>query len=379
MNGLFDTATHWVQPLADANLGDFLFFRLVNNYFTNEIATFGLELTRRAMRWVSVIALTATMFWVLIQGYRIATGQSRESAMATIVKAAKVAVILMIASTVGANGAMLHKTMTDNLDKEIHGLFTGDDNSSAADAIDQNLEYTQLAMAALDAVKVDANDPESIDQKSRAILLAGFGTAGPPMVAGAMLLLFKFTLAFLVGIGPIFIFFLMFDQTKDLFKKWLYYLIGTLFSLSMLSVATAMVLKFTAKVAGAYWAMKLIPLGNAEGLSSQALQQGGIGLLMTLLIVSVPPMAAVLWQGSMASFMHFSAFSGGAASTPGPQGQPPGSYVPQQPARSDSSPYTSEVVGSPQNLGVRGGPSSVATQPTGVRGNAVNNDGNRFS
>ncbi|WP_295915404.1 type IV secretion system protein, partial [uncultured Xanthomonas sp.] len=78
------------------------------------------------------------MFWVLIQGYRIATGQSRESAMATMVKAAKVAVILMIASTVGANGAMLHKTMTDNLDKEIHGLFTGDDNSSAADAIDQN-------------------------------------------------------------------------------------------------------------------------------------------------------------------------------------------------------------------------------------------------
>nr|WP_288359116.1 type IV secretion system protein [uncultured Pseudomonas sp.] len=170
----------------------------------------------------------------------------------------------------------------------------------------------------------------------------------------------------------------MFEQTKDLFKKWLYYVLGTLFSMAMLSVVSAMVLKFTVKVAGPYWAMKLIPLGNAEGLSSQALQQGGIGLLMTLLIVSVPPMAAALWQGSMASFMHFSAFSG-AASAPGPQGQPPGSYVPQQPARSDSSPYTSEAVGSPQNLGIRGGNSSVATQPTGVRGNAVNNDGNMFS
>ncbi|MDQ1091839.1 type IV secretion system protein VirB6 [Xanthomonas sacchari] len=373
MNGLFDTATHWVQPLADANLGDFLFFRLVNNYFTNEIATFGLELTRRAMRWVSVIALTATMFWVLIQGYRIATGQSRESAMATIVKAAKVAVILMIASTVGANGAMLHKTMTDNLDKEIHGLFTGDDNSSAADAIDQNLEYTQLAMAALDAVKVDANDPESIDQKSRAILLAGFGTAGPPMVAGAMLLLFKFTLAFLVGIGPIFIFFLMFDQTKDLFKKWLYYLIGTLFSLSMLSVATAMVLKFTAKVAGAYWAMKLIPLGNAEGLSSQALQQGGIGLLMTLLIVSVPPMAAVLWQGSMASFMHFSAFSGGAASTPGPQGQPPGSYTPPQ-RGSDTSVPSNTIAQSGAGRLSSSGSQPVASEGSGALGNANKNN-----
>ncbi|WP_017912879.1 type IV secretion system protein, partial [Xanthomonas sp. SHU 166] len=129
------------------------------------------------------------------------------------------------------------------------------------------------------------------------------GTASPPMAAGAMLLLFKFTMAFLVGIGPIFIFFLMFDQTKDLFRKWLFYVIGTLFSMSMLSVVSAMVLKFTAKVAAAYWAMKFIPLANAEGLSSQALQQGGIGLLMTVLIVTVPTIAAAVWQGNMGTFM----------------------------------------------------------------------------
>ncbi|KLD23699.1 Type IV secretion system protein virB6, partial [Xanthomonas perforans] len=80
--------------------------------------------------------------------------------------------------------------------------------------------------------------------------------------------------------------------------------------MSMLSVVTAMVLKFTAKVAAAYWAVKFIPLVSAEGLSSQALQQGGIGLIMTLLIISVPTLAAAVWQGSMGNFMHFSAFSG---------------------------------------------------------------------
>ncbi|MEN9126472.1 type IV secretion system protein, partial [Xanthomonas euvesicatoria] len=170
------------------------------------------------------------------------------------------------------------------------------------------------------------------------MLMAGFGTASPPMAAGAMLLLFKFTMAFLIGIGPIFILALVFDQTKDLFKKWLFYVIGTLFSMSMLSVVTAMVLKFTAKVAAAYWAVKFIPLVSAEGLSSQALQQGGIGLIMTLLIISVPTLAAAVWQGSMGNFMHFSAFSGGAASTPGPQGQPAGSYVPPRIAPSEDRP-----------------------------------------
>ncbi|WP_295842836.1 type IV secretion system protein [uncultured Xanthomonas sp.] len=376
MNGFFDTATHWMQPLADANLGDFLFFRLVNNYFTNEIAEFGLELMRRAMHWVSVIALTATTFWILIQGYRIVTGQSRESAMATMVKAAKVAVILMIASTLGANGAALHKAMTDNLDMEIHGLFTGDETSSAADSIDDNLKYTQLALSALDAVRVDANDPESIEKKGRSMLLASFGTASPPMAAGAMLLLFKFTMAFLVGIGPIFIFFLMFDQTKDLFRKWLFYVIGTLFSMSMLSVVSAMVLKFTAKVAAAYWAMKFIPLANAEGLSSQALQQGGIGLLMTVLIVTVPTIAAAVWQGNMGTFMTYTAFGPATASSPGPQGQPPGSYSPSR-VPSNSTQASSELNGgTAANMqGVRGtGQTSQA--PAGSRGLASSKDSN---
>ncbi|MCF8838041.1 type IV secretion system protein [Xanthomonas campestris pv. campestris] len=338
MDAILHGAMNWLQPLADIGLGEFVFFKLVNDYFSNEIQEFGMELMSRAMRWVSTIALTVTTLWVLILGYRIATGQSRESAMATMIKAGKVAIIISLASAVGVNGAMLHQTMTQNLDKEIHGLFTGDKDSTASDAIDENLAYTQVALTALDAVRVDATDPEAIEKKGRAVLMAGFGTASPPMAAGAMLLLFKFTMAFLIGIGPIFILALIFDQTKDLFKKWLFYVIGTLFSMAMLSVVTAMVLKFTAKVAAAYWAARLITLGNAEGLSSQALQQGGIGLIMTGLIISVPTLAAAIWQGNMSSFMHFSAFGGGAASSPGPQGQPAGSYVPQRIAPSEDRP-----------------------------------------
>ncbi|WP_024419894.1 type IV secretion system protein [Pseudomonas avellanae] len=335
MDAILHGAMNWLQPLADIGLGEFVFFKLVNDYFSNEIQEFGLELMSRAMRWVSTIALTVTTLWVLILGYRIATGQSRESAMATMIKAGKVAIIISLASAVGVNGAMLHQTMTQNLDKEIHGLFTGDEDSTASDAIDENLAYTQIALTALDAVRVDATDPEAIEKKGRAVLMAGFGTASPPMAAGAMLLLFKFTMAFLIGIGPIFILALIFDQTKDLFKKWLFYVIGTLFSMAMLSVVTAMVLKFTAKVAAAYWAARLITLGNAEGLSSQALQQGGIGLVMTLLIISVPTLAAAIWQGNMGTFMAYSAFDRGGGSSPGPQGQPAGSYVPQRTAASE--------------------------------------------
>jgi type IV secretion system protein VirB6 len=188
------------------------------------------------------------------------------------------------------------------------------------------------------------------------------------MAAGAMLLLFKFTMAFLIGIGPIFILALVFDQTKDLFKKWLFYIIGTLFSMAMLSLVTSMVLKFTAKVAAAYWAVKFIPLGSAEGLSSQALQQGGIGLIMTMLIITVPTIAAALWQGNMGTFMAYSAFNNTAA--PGPQGQPAGSYIPQQVAKSEErSAATNSSLHSQATRVTQTAPAQL-TQPVGSRGQA---------
>ncbi|KGR40837.1 hypothetical protein XvhCFBP2543_07455 [Xanthomonas vasicola] len=45
-------ATSGLQLAVDDNLGDFVFFKLVNDYFSNEIQAFGLELMSRAMRWV---------------------------------------------------------------------------------------------------------------------------------------------------------------------------------------------------------------------------------------------------------------------------------------------------------------------------------------
>ena len=105
--------------------------------------------------------------------------------------------------------------------------------------------------------------------------------------------------------------------------------VGTTFSMALLSVVVGIVLKLTVKISVALWGAKIINslIGNStEGLTSTAMQQGGIGLLLTALIVSVPPMAAMFFQGTLGSFMSYSAFGGGANS-PGPQGQPPGAWA----------------------------------------------------
>lgn len=306
----------------------FVYFVLIYNWLSDKIDTFGMELMATLMTWASAVALVLVTLWIMIQGYRMITGQSRDSMMALVMNMTRVAIIVTAATTMSIFGANLLNFFTTELTTDINQMFTGD-SSTAAQTIDDNLAWSQLALAAIDTVKVAPGDTETIDQKNHALLIAGFGTASPPMAAAAMLLLYKFALALFIGLGPLFILCLIFEQTKSLFQRWLLYGIGTVFSMAMLAFVSSLVLQLSLRVAAALWSANVINTitGNsAEGFSTQAMQQGGVGLLLTVLIISVPPMAAMFFQGTLGNFMYFSAFAGGAAGRPGPQGQPPGSY-----------------------------------------------------
>jgi type IV secretion system protein VirB6 len=305
-----------------------IYFVLIYNWLHSRIDTFGANLMGAVTSWMTAIALVLVTIWIMVQGYRMITGQSRESMMGLVTNMVRVVVIVTVATAFGVAGPNLHTLVTTELSTDINQLFTGDD-STLAQTIDKNLTYTQLAMSAIDTVQVPPGDTEGAASKARAQAFATFGTASPPMAAAAMLLLYEVTLALVIGLGPLFIMCLLFDQTKELFRKWLMYGVGTLFSMGMLAFISSLVLSLTLRVAAALWTANIINgitgMG-AEGFTNQSMQQGGIGLLMTVLIISSPPLAAMFFQGTVGQFMHFSPFAGGMASRPGPQGQPPGSY-----------------------------------------------------
>jgi len=305
-----------------------VYFALIYNWLHDKIDSFGANLMGAVTSWMTALALILVTIWIMIQGYRLITGQSRESMMGLVTNMVRVVVIVTIATAVGAVGHNLHTLATTELTTDVNQLFTGDD-TTLAETIDKNLAYTQLAISAINTVQVPPGDTEGTASKARAQAFAIFGTASPPMAAAAMLLLYEITLALVIGLAPLFIMCLIFEQTKGLFQKWLLYGIGTLFSMGMLAFISSLVLQLTLRVAAALWTSSIINsitgLG-AEGFTSQSMQQGGIGLLMTVLIISSPPLAAMFFQGTVGNFMHFSAFGGGMASRPGPQGQPPGSY-----------------------------------------------------
>ena len=71
------------------SIGDFVFFRTILTYLRKQISDFGIELMGNMMTWVGGMALVLMTLWVLIQGFRIVTGRSRDSMMVLVTNMAR--------------------------------------------------------------------------------------------------------------------------------------------------------------------------------------------------------------------------------------------------------------------------------------------------
>jgi type IV secretion system protein VirB6 len=112
-----------------------------------------------------------------------------------------------------------------------------------------------------------------------------------------------------------------------LFNGVLRYFASTLLSMAVLYWVVSMALELTTRVAAALGTssqMNSVLLSDtSEDPSSQAMQQSDVGLILAVLIISTPPMAAMLFNGTIGSFSPYATVNGGGSgSRPGP----PGSY-----------------------------------------------------
>ena len=376
-----------LRPMA--SIGDLAYYALIYEYLNDRIQNFGVDMMGRAMTNAGGIALVLMTIWVFFQGLRFVTGQSRESFMAFIITTLRAMLIVVAATSFAATGDSVYRIINDDLKGAITQLVTGEDDDPA-DLIDRNLAYMQLGLSSIDALQVEG-DPNLFQEKNRAMWMVGLGTAGPAMVGGAMLLMYNVMLALFVGLGPIFILCLLFDATKSLFQRWLLYGIGTMFSLAVLAAMIAIATDTVLSVAAAFWTSALLGqlLGSSftSGMTSVAMQQGGIGLMLTVLLISTPPMVANFFQGALGGFSPFAQISGshGAAGPGGARGAAGGSGAPGSgsgtfyttPSNYSSGANTQAETPPPATNIYRNAPSSadtaVASNP-GSRGVASRND-----
>ena len=263
--------------------------------------------------------------------------------MALVLDSSRAFFLILIATGFAWGSGTLYKTLTDGVGNVIVPVVSNTNNSvdDLYGDIDKSLAVMNLALGSIEAVQVSGGTGdkgsgtagEVGSAKTRNLIFAGFGTAGPGIMAGVMLTLNKVAMALFTAFGPLFILCLIFDQTKSLFQRWLLYGIGTIFSLAVLYVMSTIAMDLTLAIAAKFWVADRLFAGFGEqGLNNMAMQQGVVGVILTMLLVTAPGMAASFFQGTLGQFMHYSALDARGGPQPGPGGPAgsPGGRLPAQ-------------------------------------------------
>lgn len=311
---------------------DLLLYSSIRDYIYARITFFTEQVLSQNLTLALTVIIGLLTVWVMIQGFLIVTGRSQEGLKGFVFNLGKTYFIVAMALGVAAGGKFGVRTLTDTLSDGISQIMTGNSDVGSKcltqDAqviigckIDMNLTATQSMMGMLDGI--DTADSDYLENKiSEARWFAGIGTAGPAIVAGTMLIMFRIAIALFIGFAPIFILCLLFKKTTPLFQKWLYYGLATVFSSVMLGVMADIAMDLVSNIAITDAVTRIASIlggGDLSGIMQTVTQQLGLGLVLSALLITVPPMAGAWFSGMMASYTGYNAmmgWNGGQPATP---------------------------------------------------------------
>ena len=302
-----------LEGVADAKL-----YGSIRNYIAARIELL-LEytLSRNLSLALTMIGALFTL-WIMVQGYLILTGRSQENLKAFIFNLGKTYIIILVALGVSSTSEFSLRTLTEVTTDGIASLMTGNSDVSECTLkstsslmgckIDKSLTVAQASMAFINQIDT-ADNPNIAAQVERAKLFAGAGAAGPGIVTGTMLIIYRVAMALFVGFAPFFILCLMFKKTTPYFTKWLNYGLATMFSSALLaamaSISTDLV-KIIAESQYKYSKIasvtSIITGESVSGIFNSAMNQLGLGLMLSTVLIVVPPMAGNWFNGVMGGY-----------------------------------------------------------------------------
>lgn len=315
-----------MQSLSDMLNGaiELVWFNTIRSYISTRIDYFLEHTLSGTLTIVGVIAVSLFTLWIMIQGFLIATGRSQEGLKGFLLDAFKKYLIIIVATGLAAGQGFSVRALTDDFMNVTAQVMAGDEDVAKclkADAsffgckIDRNLQTMQAAMAFIGQLDT-ADDPILEDKKTRASYFVGIGIGTPALVAGTMLLMYKVAIALFISTGPIFIACLLFKATRPLFQKWLYYGISTVLSSAVLAVMADISMDLVIHFAKALFVAKLFGV-ESQGIMQAAIQQLGLGLMLSTLLITVPPMVGNFFNGVMGQFSSYNQLGNTGMPPPG--------------------------------------------------------------
>jgi type IV secretion system protein VirB6 len=313
-----------MNALWSGQLEDALYFSLIKRFIDSELEQYAGNLLDRIGGLMVSVALPLLTLWIIWRGWEIITARQRDSIMAQVIDLLRVSVVVMVASTAALHHDSLYRLLTDGISDTAVSLVSGKPRGAVLGDIDRGFAVMDLAYSRLQQIDT-GDDLQASNLRDKSSELASLGAASPAVVGSAMMVLNRFMLALLIGLGPFFVLCLVFKQSESLFRGWLSALLACQVSLAVLSVAISLAMDLVVAMGATLWLSDtlLVPgLGlDAGGIYNMARLQAATGLILSTLILGAPPAAAGLFRSALANFSPYSPFNKGSEGTPANRGR----------------------------------------------------------
>ncbi|OSI13915.1 hypothetical protein BWD09_11915 [Neisseria dentiae] len=296
--------------MSSDNLGLFIFVKLYLEKLITDFGDNGLQ----AVSYVFMPAVgTMVMVWVMFEGYRILNGQGKEPITALFWKTGKVVLITFIAGWIMGNTGAVREWLNGNIKDNIARMISGSEYGSPEAMVDASLMMMHMVTAMFGGLHTAVGtESGGASAMTTFITMSGVGQGAPAVVAGSLLLLNQIAISLCILTAPAFILCLLYEPTKQYFQGWLKFFLGALLTLGVLSAMVVIGLKVTlaygAGVLAQYATSQALGSGGS-GIAQTAMTQGGLGLMMSTLMITAPMMVGNMIGTALGSFTAYNAFT----------------------------------------------------------------------
>lgn len=268
-------------------LNDAFFYCSVREYIMDDIiqGPYRELVAQKLALALGVMSTVIMTIWVSFQGFQIITGANRNPIVPLFIQTGKMVLILSLVGLVAANSPVIVDWVSDFKNLISQAVADGADITTL---VDLNLGITSLLNSITESMKAVDNgkDPNTITTTVGLI-----GQSGPAMLVAVLLMLTELSVTLAIMLAPLFIFFLLFQQTSTLFWSWAKFILGALFSMATLTLIGALVLKATAIYGGsvvlAYYG-GILTGSNLFDISGSSLRLAALGTLMSAIVMAIP-------------------------------------------------------------------------------------------
>lgn len=285
--------------------------------------------------------------WIVMTGLKVMFRTNKEPVLDLMFRGAKIALVLsLVTGMLGKTDTIIHTVL--DMQDAITTMVTGSD-MSIDQLIDMNVGVTQVINMVSEDVTHTTQD--QANKSGGSVIMSMLGGAGPAVLTSMLVLLSQVAVVLSLMLAPLFVFFLLFQQTSALFWSWAKFLLGTFITLCFVaivsSIAMRATLSYSMTIMVSYVLNSVADAGIAEnatafqtglGVIAEALiglltnggnrvDMGGAGMrlammggLFATLIVAVPPVVMQLFNTSLGFAQNVMGSMGVRPMQPSPAG-----------------------------------------------------------